>query len=129
MPINHKRWNDPAEADDGFRLLVCRYRPRGVRKEDETWDAWLKDLGPSKELHADYYGKNGEPIDWPTYRRRYLEEMTAQGEYIDELASLVAEGKTVTLLCSSACVDADRCHRKLLQGLIEQRLAARRPGH
>ena len=126
MPIKQKRWNDPPEADDGFRLLVCRYRPRGVRKEDETWDAWCKELGPSKELHADYYGKKGAPIDWETYRRRYLEEMTAQAEYIDELASLVDEGKTVTLLCSSACVDAARCHRTLLRGLIEQRLAARR---
>ncbi len=121
MPIKLKRWNDPAEADDGFRLLICRYRPRGVRKEDETWDAWCKDLAPSKELHADYYGKNGDPIDWNTYRRRYLGEMKSQGEYIDELASLVEEGKTITLLCSSACVDAGRCHRTLLQGLIEGR--------
>jgi uncharacterized protein YeaO (DUF488 family) len=126
MPLKTKRWNDPSEPDDGFRLLICRYRPRGVRKEDETWDAWLKDLGPSKELHADYYGKHGDPIDWDTYRRRYLEEMKAQAEFIDELASLVAEGKTVTLLCSSACVEADRCHRTLLKGLIEARLAARK---
>jgi uncharacterized protein YeaO (DUF488 family) len=125
VPIKSKRWNDPTEVDDGFRLLVCRYRPRGVRKADETWDAWCKDLGPSRELHADYYGKNGDPIDWETYRRRYLEEMKAQGDYIDQLASLVAEGKTVTLLCSSACVDADHCHRTLLKGLIEKRLRAR----
>ncbi|HKI30539.1 MAG TPA: DUF488 family protein [Gemmataceae bacterium] len=126
MPIKSKRWNDPSKADDGFRLLVCRYRPRGVRKEDETWDAWCKDLGPSKELHADYYGKHGEPIGWDAYRQRYLEEMTTQAEFIDELASLVGEGKTVTLLCSSACVDPVRCHRTLLQGLIEARLAARK---
>jgi len=125
VPIKTKRWNDPAEANDGFRLLVCRYRPRAVRKEDETWDAWCKDIGPSRELHADYYGKHGDPIDWDTYRRRYLEEMTAQGEYIDELANLVAAGRTITLLCSSACVDAAHCHRTLLQGLIEERLAAR----
>ena len=123
MSIKTKRWNDPAEADDGFRLLICRYRPRGVRKEDETWDSWCKDLGPSRELHADYYGKNGEPIDWDTYRRRYLDEMKGQQDYIGQLASLVAEGKTVTLLCSSACIDAERCHRTLLKGLIEERLA------
>jgi uncharacterized protein YeaO (DUF488 family) len=126
MPIKSKRWNDPAEADDGFRLLVCRYRPRGVRKEDETWDAWRKELGPSRELHADYYGKHGDPIDWETYRRRYLDEMAAQGNAIDELAGLVDEGKTLTLLCSSACVDADHCHRTLLKGLIEARLAEQR---
>ena len=123
MPIKTKRWNDPIEKDDGYRLLICRYRPRGVRKEDETWDTWCKDLGPSRELHADYYGKHGEPIDWDTYRRRYLEEMKSQEEYIDQLAGLVAEGKMVTLLCSSACVDAERCHRTLLSGLIEDRLS------
>lgn len=121
MPIKTKRWNDPIEKDDGFRLLICRYRPRGVRKEDETWDGWLKDLGPSRALHADYYGKNGAPIGWDEYRKRYLEEMKSQEEYLDELASMVKEGKTITLLCSSACVDADLCHRTLLKGLIERR--------
>src|SRR3954462_847687 len=24
MPIRTRRWNDPREPDDGFRLLVCR---------------------------------------------------------------------------------------------------------
>ena len=125
MPIRTRRWNDPKQPDDGFRLLICRYRPRALPKKDETWTEWWKDLGPSKELHADYYGKHGEPIGWPAYRRRYLDEMGDQGEYIDELASLVREGKTVTLLCSSACVDPDHCHRTLLKGLIEERLRQR----
>ena len=125
MPLKTKRWCDPAEADDGFRLLICRYRPRGVRKEDETWDSWCSDLGPSRALHADFYGKNGVPIGWEEYRRRYLDEMAAQGELIDELAQLLREGKTITLLCSSACEDASHCHRTLLRELIEARLSRR----
>lgn len=119
MPLKTKRWNDPAEPDDGWRLLICRYRPRGVRKQDETWDAWGPNLGPSKDLHAAYYGKQGAPISWEEYRQRYLQEMKSQQESIEELISLVAQGKTITLLCSSACVDASRCHRTLLQELIE----------
>jgi uncharacterized protein YeaO (DUF488 family) len=35
-----------------------------VRKEAETWDAWAANLGPSRELNAALYGKNGAPIDW-----------------------------------------------------------------
>lgn len=124
MPIETKRWNDPAEQGDGFRLLICRYRPRGVRKKDETWDAWCSDLGPSKELHAAFYGKHGEPIGWEEYRRRYLEEMRAQEEYIEELAAMARAGKAITLLCSSACEDAAHCHRTLLRELIEARLRA-----
>jgi len=128
MPIKTRRWNDPAERDDGFRLLICRYRPRGVRKADETWDAWSKALGPSRELHAAFWGKHGPPIGWEEYRRRYLEEMRGQTERIQELATRVAAGETITLLCSSACVDENHCHRSLLRQLIEKRLPIKKRG-
>lgn len=118
MPIKTKRWNDPREPDDGFRLLICRYRPRALRKEHETWDAWWKELGPSRELHADYYGKHGPPIGLEAYRTRYLREMESQKPRIAELAARVANGETITLLCSSACTDPGHCHRTLLRGLI-----------
>ncbi len=122
MPIKTKRWNDPPEADDGYRLLICRYRPRGVRKADETWRAWCSKLAPSRELHAAFYGKQALPISWEEYRQRYLKEMLAEQELIAELADLVREGATITLLCSSACADASRCHRTLLRELIEAQL-------
>jgi uncharacterized protein YeaO (DUF488 family) len=122
MLIKTKRWNDPREPDDGFRLLICRYRPRALKKELETWDQWEKALGPSKELHAGFYGKHGPPIGWKEYRRLYLKEMEAQKEKIAELARRVASGETLTLLCSSACVDPDRCHRTLLRALIEKEI-------
>jgi uncharacterized protein YeaO (DUF488 family) len=120
MPIKTKKWNDDREPNDGFRLLICRYRPRALKKENETWDSWCKDLGPSRELHADFYGKHGEPIGWKKYRRRYLQEMKLQKEKIAELARRVTAGETITLLCSSACVDPEHCHRTLLKQLIEK---------
>jgi len=122
LPLKTKRWCDEADQDDGFRLLICHYRPRGVSKKDETWDSWYAVLGPSRTLHADFYGKHGPPITWEQYRDRYLEEMKAQDELIDELAKLISEGKTVTLLCSSACEDETHCHRSLLKRLIEAKL-------
>jgi uncharacterized protein YeaO (DUF488 family) len=127
MPLKTKRWDERKEPDDGFRVLICRYRPRGLPKKDETWDKWYSVLGPSKELHADFYGKRGKLINWGEYRIRYLEEMQGeeQQELIEGMAELVAEGKTITLLCSKACVDASRCHRTLLRELIEARVAAR----
>jgi uncharacterized protein YeaO (DUF488 family) len=126
MPIRIKRWNDPREAEDGKRILVCRYRPRALRKADETWDVWMKELGPSKALHADLYGKNGPPIAWDAFRERYLQEMAEQSERIAELAKRVAAGETITLLCSSNCSDPDRCHRSLLKQLLEARTASSR---
>jgi len=120
--IKSKRWNDPAKRDDGHRLLVCCYRPRGVRKDAETWDAWWPQLGPSRELHADYYGKHGPPIEWAEYRRRYLVEMQHQRETIAALAARVTAGETITLLCSSACTNPERCHRSLLAALLAKAL-------
>ena len=118
--IRTRRWNDPPESGDGFRLLVCRYRPRGVRKADETWDAWDPNLGPSTELHAAVYGKGVLPIPWATYRRRYLLEMRQQRPKVQDLARRVQTGETITLLCSSACTRESRCHRSLLKELIDQ---------
>jgi uncharacterized protein YeaO (DUF488 family) len=127
MPIRTRRWCDPKRRGDGYRLLICRYRPRALPKADETWDKWVKDLGPSKELHADFYGKHGPPITLEEYTRRYLQEMAApeQQELIDELADWLNEGKSFTLLCSSACEDETHCHRTLLRKLIEDRAAAK----
>jgi uncharacterized protein YeaO (DUF488 family) len=126
MPIKTKRWNDPKDEDEVFRILICRYRPRGLPKQKETWDKWYRDLGPSPDLHAAFYGKHGDPIPWEEYRQQYLNEMESQTEYIEQLAELAAEGKTITLLCSSACEDPTRCHRTLLQELIEARIQVRR---
>lgn len=125
MPIRTRRWNDPGSPGDGVRVLVCRYRPRGVRKEDETWHVWRPDLGPSRELHAAFWGKTGPPIGWDEYRKRYLAEMEERESAVEEIAEFVRRGKRVTLLCSSACVDEARCHRTLLARLVEARAAGR----
>ena len=120
MPVRTKRWNDPAQADDGFRLLICRIRPRGVAKAKETWDAWWPDLGPSRDLLDAFHGKHAPPIAWETYARRYLDEMQAPAQIwrIRDLARRAAAGETVTLLCSSACTDPAHCHRTLLARLV-----------
>jgi uncharacterized protein YeaO (DUF488 family) len=123
MPVKTKRWNDPTDPDDGFRLLICRYRPRGLPKGEETWDAWNAQLGPSKELLADFHGKGRLKTSWAEYRARYLREMRGQKPAIDDLARRVAAGETITLLCSAACEREARCHRSLLRELIQRAMA------
>src|SRR3954469_11770646 len=110
--IRTRRWCDPKKKGDGMRILVCRYRPRALPKKDETWDLWWKQLGPSKELHAAYYGKTGPPIGMDEYTRRHLDEMqgTEPQNTINLLAEKVQHGQTITLLCSSACTDPACCH-------------------
>ena len=120
VPVRTKRWNDPPEVEDGYRLLICRYRPRGVSRDEETWDAWCNALAPSKELHAAAYGKSGAPISFAEYTERFRAEMQRQRYWIESFAARVRSGETMTLLCSSACVDEARCHRVLVKALLEE---------
>ena len=114
MPLRTKRIYDPPSPDDGFRLLIMRLWPRGIRKG--LTDAWDRGLAPSRELLAEF---NAGALDWPTYRGRFLHEMATRLDSIEALASLRARAatQTVTLLCS--CKDEGRCHRSLVRGLIE----------
>ena len=53
MPIlTHKHVRLHRQREDGERLLVMRYWPRGVRRE--AVDRWLRDLAPSPELLREY---------------------------------------------------------------------------
>jgi len=128
VKIRTRRWNDARATDDGFRLLVCRFRPRGVTKAKETWDEWWPELGPSRALHATFWGKTGRPISFAEYTPRYLDEMSRQTFRIRALADRAASGETITLLCSSACTDPARCHRTLLAHLIEEAVRRRARG-
>jgi uncharacterized protein YeaO (DUF488 family) len=119
MTLHTKRWDDAREPGDGWRILVTRYRPRGLPKDQETWDEWIPDLAPSRSLHAAAYGKGGVPINWSAYRSSYLKEMLRQRDQIRKLAERVKQGQTITLLCSTACTRESRCHRSLLKELIE----------
>lgn len=47
--IKLKRAYDPAESEDGLRILVDRMWPRGIKKTDLKCDIWAKDVTPSTE--------------------------------------------------------------------------------
>lgn len=113
-------WKQPRQAEDGTRILVTRYRPRGVRKDAETWDEWQKAVAPSRDLHATWFGRRAEAIDWDGFTRRYLAELSDQEDAVEALAARVRGGETLTLLCF--CEDEVRCHRHLLREVLRARI-------
>lgn len=124
--ISTRRWNDTPGPNEGFKVLITRYRPRALPKAEETWDAWWKELGPSTALFDAFKGKRGlTPLSFDEYARRYRREMqepTPHGK-IAWLAQSVARGEAVTLLCSSLCTDEARCHRTVLRELLLEEVA------
>jgi len=72
--VRTKRAYDPATADDGVRVLVDRYWPRGVQRETAQVDLWTQELAPSPELVA-WFGHR--PERWEEFKVRYWEELAA----------------------------------------------------
>jgi uncharacterized protein YeaO (DUF488 family) len=104
-----KRIYEAPGAEDGTRVLIMRYWPRGIRKEKV--DVWLRELAPVVPLLRSYLDG---AITWAQYVPRYLAGLRrpeAQAA-LAEVRRLARQGR-VTLLCG--CADARRCHRTLLQ--------------
>jgi uncharacterized protein YeaO (DUF488 family) len=92
-----KRIYDPFEEGDGFRVLIDRLWPRGIKKEDAHLSAWEKDIAPSSELRKAF---NHKPELFNEFREKYLIELRTQEDKIrkiEELASMSIVNK-VTLL-------------------------------
>ena len=111
-------YHDPIEPADGYRLLVMRYWPRGVRRD--RVDSWLKDLGPSAALLG---GSRSGLLDWPTFAQRYREEVAGSEEgrrLLEEVKRLEEVHGTVTLLChEDLSRPGTHCHREILKELLD----------
>ena len=53
--IQCKRVYEQASPDDGYRVLVDRLWPRGLKKTDLAYDEWCKALTPSNELRKAFH--------------------------------------------------------------------------
>jgi uncharacterized protein YeaO (DUF488 family) len=94
--IRTKRIYKAASADDGYRVLVDRLRPRGLRKEAPAVDALLKNTAPSDGLRK-WLGSEG--ATYAEFARRYRRKLEAP-RLAPLLADLQAQARhgSVTLL-------------------------------
>lgn len=125
--LKTKSIHSPVDPEgDGLRILVARFRGRGVRKE--RYDVWMANLGPSEPLLRGFLSG---AIDWSSYTRRYKAEMFQSGgvdqhnkvilnhgqKFTLRLIKKLAERQPVTLLCHCA-EEEKQCHRHLLREII-----------
>lgn len=90
MNIQCKRVYDPAEQSDGYRVLVDRLWPRGI-KTDLALDEWDKEITPSTELRKAFHG---EVVDFATFREQYLAELAQheqEGKRLADIAKTAAD--------------------------------------
>ncbi|MDI1494734.1 MAG: hypothetical protein K8823_40 [Cenarchaeum symbiont of Oopsacas minuta] len=112
--IKTKSVYKPIDEEDGIRVLITRWYPRGVKRE--KYDIWVRSLAPSAELLKRY--KNTE-IEWNDFKSTLLSELRDNIDSVEAIYALQAKNITqnITLLCYEK--DGYPCHRHMVRDLIE----------
>lgn len=115
MELKLKRAYDPPVEGDGFRLLVDRLWPRGLRKDQARLDGWLKGIAPSTALRK-WFGH--DPARWEEFQRRYFAELDGRTSIVEDLRQRTQRGR-VTLVYGAK--DQTHNHAVALQEYLRRR--------
>jgi len=113
MEIRIKRAYDQADASDGYRVLVDRLWPRGIKKVDLAINEWCKDIAPSTELRKWFAH---DPLKIAEFSARYIDELSASSAPQNVLNRA---GKSPLLTLVYAANDPQVNHAVVLQKFIE----------
>lgn len=89
-------YETPAETD-GFRVLVDKLWPRGMKKENAEIDLWAKEITPSNELRKWF---SHIPEKYDEFKKRYRRELSenSASRKFKELCIEKLNDNNVTLL-------------------------------
>jgi len=93
--IRVKRVYETPKKEDGYRVLVDRLWPRGMKKEAAKIDLWMKDVAPSDALRKSFHH---DAMMWPIFEKKYRAELKNKKDSLAELKKLELEHGTLTLL-------------------------------
>lgn len=113
-----RAYEEPA-ADDGWRVLVDRLWPRGLKKEAAELDAWLKDVAPTPDLRTWW---DHDPDRMEEFAARYRAELD-DNPALDQLRRMGQVHDTVTLLYAARDTHVNHA-RVLVEVLRAPRVAA-----
>jgi len=117
--IRIKRVYEPEAPEDGYRVLVDKLWPRGIRKEALRYDLWAKEIAPTPGLRTWFHAAPGER--WEEFRRRYTAELRSSPAVCDFVRRIAGKG-TVTLLYASKSAAGN--HALILQEYLAHATAA-----
>lgn len=93
--INLKGIFEFGGKEDGFRILVDRPWPRGLKKSEAGVDLWLREIAPSAELRKWF---NHEPQRWDEFVADYNFQLKRSENLVTELKCLIRIHKKVSLI-------------------------------
>jgi uncharacterized protein YeaO (DUF488 family) len=72
MSVRVRRIYESPVPGDGYRVLIDRVWPRGIRKEAARLDEWCRELAVSTDLRR-WFGH--DPTKWAEFQARYRAEL------------------------------------------------------
>lgn len=115
MTVKTKSIFQPADASDGYRVLITRFYPRGIHRSH--FHEWVPCLSPNPELLFQY--KEGR-INWNSFKHSFLVQLQNEVDSLDAILALYdwSRSHEVTLLCYEK--SGQPCHRHLVRDIIEK---------
>jgi uncharacterized protein YeaO (DUF488 family) len=92
--IKIKRIYEKPSSSDGYRMLIDRLWPRGVKKADAKLDEWNKEIAPSAELRKWFDHKEERLAE---FTERYTKELQLHTDEINRIIK-ISKTKKVCLL-------------------------------
>jgi uncharacterized protein YeaO (DUF488 family) len=93
--VRIKRVYEKPAKEDGWRVLVDRLWPRGMKKEAVKIHLWMKEVAPSDGLRKSFCH---DVEKWPEFQKRYRAELKQRKELLADLVKMEKEHGTLTLL-------------------------------
>jgi uncharacterized protein YeaO (DUF488 family) len=90
LDVRAKRVYEPAERDDGYRVLTDHVWPRGVSRERADLGEWSRGLAPSDELRRWF---DHIPERFEEFRSRYRDELASHADELDGLRDRARRGR------------------------------------
>lgn len=117
--IRIKRVYEPAEQDDGLRVLVDRVWPRGRTRAQVACPVWAKEVTPSTGLRKAFHAG---AVDGAEFERLYRAELAgspALTDLAERVAGALADGN-VTLVTAAHLVPHG--HAAVLRALLREEI-------
>ena len=95
IQIKIKRVYDDPEPGDGYRVLVDRLWPRGIKKACLSYDEWAKEITPSPGLRTWFHDDISR--HWEEFTSMYKEELE-HSQAVKDFLSRIGTYPVVTLL-------------------------------
>ena len=117
--IKWKRAYEKIGEADGFRILVDKLWPRGLKKEDAKIDYWAKIITSSKELRQNYHKGI---IDFENFSEKYRKELEENSDFEEFESIIVEELKKGNVTMVYASRTPELSHIPVLKEFIEEKL-------